>query len=99
MAFNLRVPVSTVYNEMSYEEILGWFDYFKRRPLGWREDNRVSLLMMAQGAKIKPEEIFPSLSALRSGMESEENKLAGSLKKSAFFTRMLSAVGGDKVEI
>lgn len=99
LAFNLKVPVSTVYSEMSYEEILGWFDYFRRRPIGWREDNRTSMLILSSGAKIKPEEIFPSLSALRGGTVSEENNVASSLKKSAFFSKMLAAVGGDKVEI
>ncbi len=79
---------------MSYEEILGWFEYFKRRPLGWREDNRAAMIIMSSGAKIKPDEIFPSLAALRKNSNSSSPQ-GDSLKRSAFFIKMLNAVEGD----
>jgi hypothetical protein len=82
---------------MSYEEILGWFDYFKKRPIGWREDNRTSMLLLASGAKIKADEVFPSLAALRAN--NKESDLAVSLRKSAFFSKIVGAVGGDKIDI
>jgi hypothetical protein len=96
LAFSLGVPISTVISEMSYEEILGWFDYFKRRPLGWREDNRTAMIMMASGATIKPAEIFPSLAALRDNEKSAEGFPT---KNSAMFAKMMSAVGGVKLEL
>jgi hypothetical protein len=50
---------------------------------------------MSGGAKIKPEEIFPSLAALRRNNIKPEAKLTDSLKQSALFSRMQTAKGGD----
>jgi hypothetical protein len=54
----------TVYQletEMSHKELNGWFNYFARRPPGWREDQRTAMLVNAAGVKKKPEELFPAL--------------------------------------
>lgn len=53
-------------DELTYEELLGWFEYFRRRPLGWREDFRAYVIMSAfAGSKVKPEEIFESIRMLK----------------------------------
>jgi hypothetical protein len=81
---------------MSYEEILGWFNYFKRRPVGWREDNRTAISIQATGAEIVPEQAFSSLASLKKYSESDK-KLK--LKGSVMFVNMLSAKGGDSPAI
>jgi hypothetical protein len=45
--------------------MLGWQEYFSRRPVGWREDNRAAVIAMSFGGKVKPEELFESLKILR----------------------------------
>jgi hypothetical protein len=91
LAYHLHMPVYKLLDEMPYEEFVGWSLYFNKRPLGWREDNRASLLMMSSGAKIVPEDIFPSLSLLKKNYT--ENKMQATLKKSKMFQMMSSATG------
>jgi hypothetical protein len=89
---------------MSYTEYQGWQAYFMARPVGWRDDNRVMPLLQAQGIKVKPAQIFPSLAAIAKSMEEAEAKeiaevpeglgTARNLKNSVFFTHMLGAEGG-----
>jgi hypothetical protein len=55
----------SVVEDMSNIELQGWFDYFKRRPPGWQEDQRAAMLMNAWGAKKKPEELFPTLKQMK----------------------------------
>ena len=53
--------------EVSYEEFLGWIDFFKRNPPGWQEDLRTYYIMSTAGMggmKKKPEDIFPSIREL-----------------------------------
>ncbi len=45
--------------------MLGWQEYFSRRPIGWREDNRAAVIAMSFGGKVKPEDLFESLKVLR----------------------------------
>jgi hypothetical protein len=98
IAFHLKISMQQLM-EMEYDEYLGWQDYFKRRPVGWREDSRTSMMLRALGSKINPEAVFPSLKALSEGAEYNENeRLAKSLKRSFFFQQMLTAKGGDKLE-
>lgn len=89
LAFLLRMPVYKIMAEMPYEELLGWFAYFKVRPPGWQEDYRASLIMQSQGAKIKASELFPSLQILAKSKTPDNG-----LKNSAFFLAMLGATGG-----
>lgn len=97
MAYNLRRPVAEVY-DMPYLEYLGWLDYFDRRPIGWREDDRTHKLLQAQGVTAKGHEVFESLARLHN--QTATTKLAdgqistNNLKASAFFQRMLSSKGG-----
>jgi hypothetical protein len=65
VAYFLGLPLSFVENEMSHQELSGWFEYFNRRPPGWREDQRTAMIVNALGAKKNPEELFPSLKEMR----------------------------------
>jgi len=81
---------------------MGWFDYFERRPYDWRDDDRTYKLLQAQGAKEGPEKYFVSLHRIYKpdSVQTEDGKLsASSLKGSFIFQKMLSAKGGDKLEI
>lgn len=52
---------------------MGWIEYFKQRPYGWREDYRASLIAQTtyQGTKpLKVNQLFPSLALL----EASQNK-------------------------
>jgi hypothetical protein len=90
------MPLYKLIEEMPHDEMVGWFAFLERRPIGWREDLRTSYLIQAQGSKQKPTEIFPSLKAVM--RRSSSSDPMDSLKTSAIFQGMLSAVGGDKLE-
>ena len=87
--------------EMDYDELLGWINYLDRRPVGWREDNRTSLLLMSAGAKVKPSDIFPSLKKLSEGAVeiSDQERMSRTLKGSALFSKLQTATGGDKLDL
>lgn len=84
-------------SEMPYDEFLGWLDYFNRRPPDWRDDDRAWKLMQAQGAKGDAKRIFPSLAAVMK--QSEEGNPMANFKSTAMFHKMLSAKGGDKLDL
>ena len=90
--------------EMPYDEMLGWADYFEKRPVGWREDDRTMKLLQAQGVKAAPNKVFASLAKLAVAQEKRRADMpegmisADNLKRSAFFANMLGAVGGDKLD-
>lgn len=96
VAFQLKLPLYKLVNEMSHEELLGWFAYFDKQPPGWREDHRTAMLMQSMGSKAKPSDLFASLKHMED-LRSEESA-AASIKSSMFFTKMLSAVGGDSIK-
>jgi hypothetical protein len=76
---------------MPYEEFIGWIQFFKQRPIGWREDNRTSMLLTSQGVKKKPHELFPSLDALRRQSSGGSSKINPNLLK-----MLMNAKGGDE---
>lgn len=80
--------------------MLGWIDYFERRPVDWRDDDRTYKLLRAQGTEQKAEDLFPTLGiihgAKRQLKEGEFDPSA--LKGSVMFQNMLTAKGGDKLE-
>lgn len=92
LAFALGYKIEDIL-EMPYEVMCGWMDYFDRYPAGWREDNRTYMLLRAQGAKGKPWDYFPGLKKV---FEPKDAKPTDTLRGSAMFQRMLSAVGGDQ---
>lgn len=98
VAFHLKTPIYQLVNEMPYEEFLGWMDYFNRRPIEWRDDDRTFKLLQAQGTKAKPNEIFPSLAAIYNPVKTEGDTMdISSFKASAMFNKILGAKGGDKI--
>ncbi len=89
------MPVHQLTSEMSYEEFLGWLNYFERRPLGWREDDRTVKLLQVQGVKEKPWQLFGSLEAIYHPKTSDtEGFNTRSFKQSGFFQKLAAASGG-----
>lgn len=95
------MPIYKLKHEMTYEELLGWINYFERRPVGWRDDDRAHKIMQTNGCEVKATEIFSSLTPiykpankLPDGMIDPNN-----LKGSVLFQKMLGAVGGDKLDL
>jgi hypothetical protein len=96
------MPVYQIYEQMTYEELLGWYNYLERRPIGWREDDRIFKVLQTQGAKEKPWRYFSSLDIIYNSAKPKivDNLVSSeSLKNSMLFTNMLSAKGGDKLEL
>jgi len=95
VAYSLGLPAYVVENEMSYTELLKWVEFFKVRPMGWRDDQRAYMLLSAQGVKSKPEDIFPSLRMIK---ETEENTIVPDkpIIKGQFLERLKRAKNGDK---
>lgn len=98
LAFHLGIPMYKLLDEMPQEELIMWSKYFQARPIGWREDNRAGLIMQSQGAKVKPEKIFPALSQLHKweGEKSDEDASVASLARSPFGALLTKALGGTK---
>jgi len=92
------MSVSKLLDEMTYEELLGWYDYFERRPYGWRDDDRAAKIIQAQGVKEKAVNLFSSLKAIYNP-KVEDGLGANSFKASMMFHKMLSAKGGDKLSL
>ena len=89
--------------QMPYDEYVKWQAYFEARPIGWRDDDRTMKLLSAQGVKAKPESVFASLAKLQEKhqariAEADGRISADALKRSAFFSNMISAQGGDKLD-
>lgn len=82
---------------MPYEEMLGWFEYFSIRPVGWREDTRAAMIIRSAGVKAKPHELFHTLRLMEDNREKEAS-IMNSLKGSKFFSVLLGAKGGDSLQ-
>jgi hypothetical protein len=97
------MPVYKLYEEMTYEEMLGWFSYLEQRPFEWRADDRAAKLIQVQGAKEKPWQIFTSLDAIynpKSNSSKEDGQFdASSFKRSGFFQQLMKASGGENLAI
>lgn len=94
LAFLLRKPLYELLYEMSHEELMGWSEYFKLRPFGWRDDYRASQLLAASGAKFEVTKVFPSLAAIHK--RNQEESLASALSGSHMHMLMMGAVGGEQ---
>jgi len=86
------MPVHEIHHSMPYEELLGWFTFFKKRPVGWREDQRTYLTLRSAGVKADAEDLFVSLRQLKDNIPAEEK----ALPSGDFLKRMLEASGGDE---
>jgi len=78
-------------DEMPYDELLQWITYFRRRPIGYREDQRTFLLLQAQGFKGNPEDVFASLKQMKDNTPAEIK----ALPKGLFLDMMLKSKDGD----
>jgi len=86
--------------EMPYTELLGWFDYFKRRPYGWQSDDRCAKLLQAQGVKAKPQDLFSSLQTIYKPANEtvdEDGLSTSSLKGSYLLQKLMTSTGGEKL--
>jgi hypothetical protein len=79
--------------ELPYDEFIFWTNYFKKYPIGWREDMRAFKIMKSNGSKITLEQAFPNLAEMSSARTPVE-----SLKGSMLHKKLLSAKGGDKLD-
>lgn len=53
-------------------------EYFKRRPYGWRDDNRAAIISMSMGSgKVKPEDLFESLRVIKEESSNTATKHVG----------------------
>ena len=91
--------VSDLVEKMTYEEFLGWMNYFERRPIDWRDDDRCSKLLAAQGVKEKPTTLFPSLQAVYAPTTNTQGTNMSTFKGSKMFSMILAAKGGDKLNL
>ena len=85
------MPVYKLKQEMPYEELLQWVTYFEKRPVGYREDQRVFLNLQAQGYKGTPESVFASLKQMKENIPDSVK----ALPKGKFLQMMQGARGGD----
>jgi len=81
---------------MPYDELLKWYEYLERRPIGWREDDRAVKYIQTQGFKGKPWELFPALHAIYNRKIKEGN--LKDFKDSFMFNKIKSAKGGVKLD-
>lgn len=94
IAYLLHIPVYKLVDEMPYDELLGWIEYFKLRPPEWRDDNRAIKILQSNGFKGDPGKVFPSLHAISKPLVKDA---ADSIKYSAIAGLISRAVGGDKI--
>lgn len=73
IAYELRIPVYVLLEDMPYAEFRRWAEFFERRPVGWREDNRTSMILQAFGIKERPEKIFRSLEIIKAQLNEKKN--------------------------
>jgi hypothetical protein len=53
-------------------------EYFRRRPYGWRDDNRAAIISMSMGgSKLKPEDLFESLRIIKQETSELSNSSVG----------------------
>lgn len=90
MAYQLGMPVYKLLEEMPYSELRDWGEYFSRRPSGWRDDQRTSYMIQAFGAKVKGEEIFPSLAAVHEDARKDDAHKVKKLKQNNFIAQYLA---------
>jgi hypothetical protein len=103
LALKLHISLKEL-SEMTYEEILLWFEYFNQYPDGWQEDLRTWHIMQASAfseIKKKPEEIFPRLKPIFNKDKEAKDKgqiSLANLENSPMYQSMLNAKGGKIIE-
>lgn len=92
------MPVYILKNEMPYDELLNWVEYFKRRPIGWREDQRTYMFLRTQGVKEPAEKLFPTLEMIKLNSD-RFNKPNQARPRGKILELMKRARGGDSESI
>ena len=71
LALALGKTLQEIYN-MPHEELMGWFEYMQRRPVGWQADNRAAVIALSFGGgkNTKPQDLFPSIKAVNEDIRS-----------------------------
>jgi hypothetical protein len=92
------MPVYRLEEEMPYDELVKWYAYFEKRPIGWREDDRAAKIIQSAGVKEKVWRLFPSLDKIYNPGKYADSPVE-TLKGSFLFHKMLSAKGGDKLDL
>jgi len=85
------MPVYKLQAEMPYTELLKWVNFFKKRPVGFRDDQRTFLLLQAQGYKGRPSDLFDSFRSIKENTPVELK----ALPKGKFLDMMFASKGGD----
>jgi len=88
------MPVYVLREKMPYTELLNWIEFFRRRPPGYQEDMRTYMLLSAQGFKGKPEDIFPTIHAVKAHSENKYTE-DQAIPKGIMLAKMLTASDGD----
>jgi hypothetical protein len=79
---------------MPYLELIKWIDFFNKRPVGWREDQRTYLMLRSQGIKESAENLFPTLKIIKdNSVKSQKDDHA--IPRGKFLDLMLKAKNGD----
>ena len=104
VAYQLGMTVQKLCDELSYEELAGWIRFFEKRPVGWREDDRMfKLINTVQGlvtkSKNKPWDVFPSLYPIYHNVKKQEGTDMSTFQNSALFSKLLGAKGGVKLHV
>ncbi|MDB4575349.1 hypothetical protein N9112_00135 [bacterium] len=98
LAYNLGVTEADIRDEMTFSEFNRWMAYFEKRPVGWKEDLRTAYIMNSMGVEKSPSELFDSVKTVI-GESKKDRSPMDSLQDSLMFQKMLSAKGGDKVNL
>lgn len=86
----LHKTVGELLETMSFVEFNMWMQFFERRPIGWREDDRTYKLLRAAGVKAEPEKIFGSIAA----MKTKQAEIHAPRRGSQLHNLMMNAKGG-----
>jgi len=85
---------------MPYDELIKWTQFFKKRPIGYQEDNRTFMLLKALGAKGNGEDYFTSLRLHKEAEENRKTANAGKVLPTGKFLQMMkNAKNGDNVKL
>lgn len=92
----MRIPVSRLVVEMTYEEMLGWQHYFSIKPPGYDEDVRAYKTMCGFGNKLpKAEQIFESIAVAK--LKAEERPMGQKLAGTKMLAMIMNSKGGDVI--
>lgn len=83
---------------MPYEELQGWYKFLQARPIGWREDNRASMMIrfLSMGKPPEPKEIFGSISQMINAQNKFRLENKSPVPRSFVDFLRAKAVGDDK---